>query len=84
MRPKKLLFSEEDKKEIQKLRKELSGFEIDSAALSELYGAAEGGGCGAQCMITCAFWCVPACANSCYASCGGKCWNRLAVGWPDE
>ena len=73
MRPKKLLFSEEDKKEIQRLRKKFSSIEIKSAVLNKIRG-----GCGDQCKVTCAFWCEPGCEGQCAESCRGTCADYIA------
>jgi hypothetical protein len=79
MRPKKLLFSEEDKKAIQRHRKKLSMTEINQNEMNEVFGAAEGGGgCGEQCMITCAHWCQPGCELTCSSNCRGECWDWIA------
>ena len=82
MRPKKLFFSEEDKMEIKKLRKELEDRIVNSAELSEIYaGTLPEGGCGEQCMITCSHYCIPGCEISCDKYCTGSCQDFMAIGW---
>jgi hypothetical protein len=83
MRPKKLLFSEEDRMEMKRLRKELEKRIVNSHELAEIYAGAEGGGggCGAQCMITCAHYCEDGCEKSCSNSCYVSCSDFMATGW---
>lgn len=73
MRPKKLFFSEEDKKEIQRLRKKFSSIEIKFAVLNKIRG-----GCGEQCKVTCAHYCQSGCELTCGASCRTTCASRIA------
>jgi hypothetical protein len=82
MRPKKLFFTEEDKMEIKRLRKELEDRIVNSAELSEIYaGTLPEGGCGEQCMITCAHYCEPGCEIQCVHLCTGRCTDIMAMLW---
>jgi hypothetical protein len=76
---KKLSFSEEDKKEIKRLRKELGDRIGDSVELSKIYaGSIAEPGCGEQCMVTCAHYCKPGCEVSCNNLCLTTCTDYIA------
>ena len=82
MKQKKLLFTEEDKMEIKKLRKELEDRIVNSTELSEIYaGTVPDGGCGEQCMITCSHYCEPGCVINCSNTCVGNCEDFMAIFW---
>ena len=83
MKTKKLLFSEEDKMEIKRLRKELEKRIVNSPELSKIYAGftTATGGCGEQCMITCSHYCEPGCEIQCVKYCTGNCKDIMNIGW---
>jgi hypothetical protein len=74
MKFKKLIFTEEDKKEIARWRKELDHLIIDSGEMENIYaGYSCGGVCSAVCENTCSYYCEPACEKTCSSSCRDQC-----------
>jgi len=80
MKFKKLRFSEKDKIEIEKFRKELENIVIDPGDMADIHASE---GCGAACQITCSYHCEPTCGIGCdIVSCKKLC-SEYALYQPD-
>jgi hypothetical protein len=66
---KKLIFTEEDKSEISRWRRELSKLVLESGEMEKIIV----GGCGGVCYITCSNYCVPTCEPECSDTCKNFC-----------
>jgi len=66
---KKLVFTKQDRLELDRLIEKLDHIEIDSNDLSPITA----GACGEQCMVTCAHYCESKCAVSCDRGCTSEC-----------
>jgi hypothetical protein len=72
---KKLVFTEEDKIQMKKLREKLSSIEMDDEELSKVYASA---GCGGICKNSCSYYCEPGCERTCADSCSTRCSDFMA------